>query len=117
MKFLQAHAILLQKLDDSTARDDAFRKRILGRYDVLLQDIEEVKHELEQHLFEHPYDWYHLTSLENALHKKAEFVYNGSGYELAIQKIDGMDIADVKRYLKELIEKNMTVGIEIIREN
>lgn len=117
MKFLQAHAVLLQKLDDSAARDDAFRKRILGRYDVLLQNIEEVKHELEQHLFEHPYDWYHLTSLENALRKKAEFVYNGSGYELAVQKIDGMDIADVKRYLKELIEKNMTVGIEIIREN
>lgn len=117
MKFLQSHAILLQKLDDSAARDDAFRKRILGRYDVLLQNIEEVKHELEQHLFEHPYDWYHLTSLENALRKKAEFVYNGSGYELAVQKIDGMDIADVKRYLKELIEKNMTVGIEIIREN
>ena len=117
MKYLQAHAVLLQKLDDSAARDDAFRKRILGRYDVLLQNIEEVKHELEQHLFEHPYDWYHLTSLENALRKKAEFVYNGSGYELAVQKIDGMDIADVKRYLKELIEKNMTVGIEIIREN
>lgn len=117
MKYLQSHAVLLQKLDDSAARDDAFRKRILGRYDVLLQNIEEVKHELEQHLFEHPYDWYHLTSLENALRKKAEFVYNGSGYELAVQKIDGMDIADVKRYLKELIEKNMTVGIEIIREN
>lgn len=60
MKYLQAHAVLLQKLDDSAARDDAFRKRILGRYDVLLQNIGEVKHELEQHLFEHPYDWYHL---------------------------------------------------------
>ena len=117
MKFLQSHSILLQKLCDSDARDTAFRKRILGRYDVLLQDIDEVKKELEQHLMEHPYDWYHLTSLENTLRKKAEFVYNGSGYELAVQKIDGMDIADVKRYLKELIEKNMTVGIEIIREN
>ena len=116
MKFLQSHTVLLQKLGDSAVRDDAFRKRILGRYDVLLQNIEEVKRELEQHLLEHPYDWYHLTSLENALCKKAEFVYNGSGYELAVQKIDGMDIADVKRYLKELIEKNMTVGIEIIRE-
>lgn len=117
MKFLQSHSVLLQKLCDAAARDAAFRKRILGRYDVLLQDIEEIKKELEQHLTEHPYDWYHLTSLENALLQKAEFVYNGSGYELAVQKIDRMDIADVKRYLKELIEKNMTVGIEIIRES
>lgn len=52
MQFLQSHAVLLQKLNDSVARDDAFRKRILGRYDVLLQNIDEVKHELEQHLFE-----------------------------------------------------------------
>lgn len=117
MKFLQSHTVLLQKLGDSVARDEAFRKRILGRYDVLLQNIEEVKREMEQLLFEDPYDWYHLTNLENALRKKAEFVYNGSGYELAAKKIDGMDVADVKRYLKELIEKNMTVGIEIIREN
>lgn len=117
MKFLQSHSVLLQKLCDAAARDADFRKRILGRYDVLLQDIEEIKKELEQHLTEHPYDWYHLTSLENALLQKAEFVYNGSGYELAVQKIDRMDIADVKRYLKELIEKNMTVGIEIIRES
>lgn len=117
MRFLQSHAVLLEKLGDPNARDYAFRKRILGRYDVLLQNIEEVKQELEQHLLAHPYDWYHLTSLEDALRKKAEFVYNGSGYELAAKKIDGMDIAEVKRYLKELIEKNMTVGIEIIREN
>lgn len=117
MKFLQSHTVLLQKLGDSVARDEAFRKRILGRYDVLLQNIEEVKREMEQLLLEDPYDWYHLTNLENALRKKAEFVYNGSGYELAAKKIDGMDVVDVKRYLKELIEKNMTVGIEIIREN
>ena len=61
--------------------------------DVLLQNIEEVKRELEQHLLEHPYDWYHLTSLENALCKKAEFVYNGSGYELAVQKIDALMVS------------------------
>lgn len=117
MKFIQSHAVLLQKLNDQAVRDDAFRKRVIGRYDVLLSNLEEVKQELSHSLLEHPYDWYHLTSLENTLRKKAEFVYNGSGYEMAVQKIDSMDIADVKRYLKELIEKNMTVGIEIIREN
>lgn len=117
IKFLQSHAILLQNLGDAGARDEAFRKCILGRYAVLLQNIEEIKRELEQRLIEDPYDWYHLTSLENALREKAEFVYNDTGYKLAVQRIDGMDIEDVKRYLKELIEKNMTVGIEIIREN
>ena len=117
MQFLENHRVLLQKMGDSAARDDAFRKRILHRYDVLLRDIEEVKRELEQHLLEEPYDWYKLTSLEDALRQKAEFVYNGSGYEQAVKKIDKMKTEDVKRYLKELIKDNMTVGMEIIKGN
>ena len=65
---------------------------------------------------EEPYDWFYSGKLKEVLKKKAEYIYNGTGYEMAMQKIDEMDEADVKRYLKALIEKNMTVGIEIIRE-
>ena len=32
-------------------------------------------------------------------------------------KIDEMDIADVKKYLKDLIRDNMVVGMEIIKGN
>ena len=34
-----------------------------------------------------------------------------------LAKIDEMDIADVKKYLKDLIRDNMVVGMEIIKGN
>ena len=47
----------------------------------------------------------------------AEVKYDQGGCDLALEKIDNMDVADVKRYLKDLIKQNMRVGIEIIKEN
>lgn len=47
----------------------------------------------------------------------AEAKYNQGGCELALSKIDEMDITDVKNYLKELIRDNMIVGMEIIKGN
>lgn len=32
-----------------------------------------------------------------------------------MEKIDNMDVADVKQYLKNLIRDNMVVGMEIIK--
>ena len=45
----------------------------------------------------------------------AEAKYNQTGCDRALEKIDGMEINDVKRYLKELIKDNMIVGMEIIK--
>ena len=47
----------------------------------------------------------------------AEAKYNQGGSEKAIEKIEKMDVNEVRRYLKELIKDNMTVGIEIIKGN
>lgn len=47
----------------------------------------------------------------------AEFKYTQCGCIKALEKIDSMDIADVKRYLKDLIQDNMIVGMEIIKSN
>ena len=47
----------------------------------------------------------------------AQAKYDETGCDAALEKIDRMDVEDVKRYLKELIRGNMTVGIEIIKDN
>ena len=47
----------------------------------------------------------------------AQAKYDESGCDTALEKIDSMDVEDVKRYLKQLIRGNMTVGIEIIKDN
>lgn len=43
--------------------------------------------------------------------------YNTKGYEEAMKKIDSMDAESVKKYLKDLIKNNMSVGIQIIMNN
>ncbi len=46
----------------------------------------------------------------------AEAEYNAGGSDKALMKIDKMDDAKLKLYLKRLVKENMTVGIEIIMD-
>lgn len=114
-QFLNAHESLFAELADPEARDRAFREKILDRLSVLLTDIEEVKARLSRRVIAEPYDWYHLDSVRAELDSMAKYAYNGGGCERAMRMIDEMDVTQIKRYLKDLIEQNMTVGIEILR--
>ena len=102
-------------INDEKALDKAFRDSIIKSYSVMLTDIDEVKNYLDSHISAEPYDWFMLPEVEKKIKQMAEAKYNQSGCERALEKIDSMNISDVKRYLKELIKDNMTVGMEIIR--
>ena len=41
--------------------------------------------------------------------------YNKTGCDKALEKIEDMDAAEAKQYLKRLIKDNMIVGMEIIK--
>lgn len=66
-------------------------------------------------LDESPYDWYEFRLVNKKIRQMAEAKYNQDGVNLALEKINKMDVDDVKRYLKELIKDNMVVGLEIIK--
>ena len=83
----------------------------------MLTDVEEVKRYLDSRISTDPYDWFGLPEVEKKLQQMAEAKYNQGGSAKALEKIDNMDVEDVKRYLKELIKDNMTVGMEIIKGN
>lgn len=104
-------------MDDQTTLDRIFRDTIIKNYAVMLTDIDEVKRYLDSRITQEPYDWFGLPEVDKKLQQMAEAKYNQEGCTRALEKIDSMDVADVKRYLKELIKDNMTVGIEIIKEN
>lgn len=114
--YLEA-ATFYADLADAAKRDKAFVSKVLGNYSVVLTDIEEVKSYLSDHITDAPYYWHNSSQVKEQLRKFAESRYNTIGHQRAAQKIDGMMAEDVKRYLKELIKNNMTVGIEIIRNN
>lgn len=104
-------------LNDTEALDRFFRDTIIKGLSVMLPDIDEVKQYLDGHITADPYDWFALPEVEKKLRQMAEAKYAQTGCDRALEKIDEMDVADVKRYLKELIRDNMTVGIEIIKDN
>lgn len=110
-------AKFLDLLADNAALDKAFRTAIIKNYAVMLTDVDEVKKYLDSRIAAEPYDWLGLPEVEKKLRQMAEAKYSQSGCGKALEKIDHMDEADVKRYLKELIKDNMIVGMEIIKDN
>ena len=112
-----ASAKFFDMLTDDSALDKAFRDGIIKSYAVMLTDIQSVKDYLDSHIGADPYDWFGLPEIDKKLRQMAEAKYNQGGCERALAKIDEMDIADVKKYLKDLIKDNMIVGMEIIKGN
>lgn len=110
-------ANFFSKLEDESARNKAFISTIIKGYDVMLTDIEEVKQYLDSRITAEPYDWFGLPEVSNKLRQMAEAKYNQGGCDKALEKIDKMNVEDVKRYLKDLIKDNMIVGMEIIKED
>ena len=115
LKFLN-NADFFEKLSDSSARDDAFRNTILKEYSELLDQVEMVKEKLKSDVAAEPYNWLRHPEVENHIKIYAEKTYNQGGFKKAFDKIEKMDAAKVKEYLKNLIKDNMIVGLEIIKE-
>ena len=112
-----ASAKFFDLLDNTAALDKAFQSCIIGRYSVMLEDIQEVKNYLDSHITAEPFDWFGLPEIDKKLCQMAEAKYNQVGCDRALAMIDEMDIADVKKYLKDLIRDNMIIGMEIIKGN
>lgn len=110
-------ASFFELMSDEVALDKVFRDGIIKSYAVMLTDIQEVKDYLDSHITADPYDWFALPEVDKKLKQMAEAKYNRGGCAQALAKIDEMDIADVKKYLKDLIKDNMVVGMEIIKGN
>lgn len=115
LTFIHTHSEFFACLADATARDKAFRESIIGKSDVLLS-VSQVKEHLKKRLIQDPYDWYKLSAAQAEVEKLAQYEYEGPGYAKVSEIVDEMDATTAKKYLKDLIEKNMIVGIEILRE-
>lgn len=114
IEFLE-HADFFDRLGSQEERDKVFRDSIVKSYSVMLDDLDEVRAHLLKVMAFEPYDWFGLPEIDKKLKEMAEFKYNATGYEKALEKIDSMDVADIKQYLKRLIKDNMIVGMEIIK--
>jgi hypothetical protein len=112
LAFLESTS-LYDVLADHEKRDTAFNRDIVGEYSALLPDLDTVRDSLNS-LSLDTYDWRDNPSVKIKVKQLAEAEYNAGGSDRVVQKIDEMDDAQLKQYLKRLVMDSITVGIEIL---
>lgn len=112
LAFLES-TTLFDVLADDDKRDTAFNRDIVGEYSALLPDLDKVRDTLD-HLSVDTYDWRDNPSVKSKVKRLAEAEYNAGGSDRVLLKIDEMDDAQLKQYLKRLVKNSITVGIEIL---
>ena len=93
--------------------DQAFRKRIIGDYISLLSNIEEVRDALESTGIS-AYEWNDNPSIRSKISSMASAEYNAGGSDRAIGIIDSMEGPELKKWLTEIVRKDMGLGVKII---
>jgi len=104
---------LFDILADEEKRNEAFRMDFVREYSILLPDIDRVKDSLCR-LSVDTYDWRDNPSVKGKVKQLAEAEYNAGGSDKGLLKIDEMDDAQLKQYLKLLVKDSIAVGIEIL---
>ena len=104
---------LFDILSDDEKRNSAFKQDIIGVYSTLLPDLDKVRDALD-HLSVDVYDWRDNPGVKSKVEQLADAEYNAGGSDKVLLKIDEMDDAQLKQYLKRLVKDSITVGIEIL---
>lgn len=112
LMFLEATSLFDVLLDDDK-RNAAFKRDIIGVYSTLLPDLDKVRDALD-HLSVDVYDWRDNPGVKAKVEQLADAEYNAGGSDKVLLKIDEMDDAQLKQYLKRLVKDSITVGIEIL---
>ena len=107
-------ATFYDDLEDKAKRDDAFNRKILKEYTVLLY-VDDVRAYLKERTSAQPYDWYANPMVDKLVTEYASAKYDTEGSVIATTIVEGMnDINELKSYLKGLIQSNISIGIGII---
>lgn len=112
LAFLES-TTLFDILAENEKRNEAFRRDVVGEYSILLPDLDMVRDKLD-HLSVDTYDWRDNPSVKGKVKQLADAEYNAGGSDKVLLKIDEMDDAQLKQYLKRLVKDSITVGIEIL---
>ena len=106
-------ATFFEVISDAEYRDTCFREKILGAYVNMLKNLNAVKDTIEAMGID-TYDWSDSPAIKEKVRKMAEAEYNAGGSDAAISTIEKMSDAELKTWLKELVKKDLELGIKII---
>lgn len=93
--------------------DRCFIKHIIGDYSSLLPDTNAVRDALESTGVS-AYEWHDSPTIRNKVSSMALAEYNAGGSNRAIDIIDAMDGPELKKWLTDIVRKDIGLGVKII---
>ena len=94
-------------------RDECFVREVIQDYASLLPDIEIVKDCLLDTGIP-PYEWNENPAIKTKIIDMALAEYNAGGSDQAVEVVDNMSDSELKKWLKEIIKRDMGLGVKII---
>ena len=107
------HTSLFGSLNKESA-DKAF-VRMLGRRAIILDDIDDVRDKLEQLSIE-AYEWKTDPRVQEEIRRLQRAAYHAGGSSRVVSIIESMEPKQLKKYLIELAEKDIDLGLSILSE-
>ena len=104
---------LFEDIASADYRDKCFAKWIIGDYTSLLSDINFVRDALESTGIS-AYEWNDNPAIKSKIADMAIAEYNAGGSDRVVDIIEGMDDAELKKWLTDIVKKDMGLGVKII---
>lgn len=112
LAFLQ-NAEFFDDIASADYRDRCFEKHIIGDYISLISDVDEVRDALESTGIS-AYEWNDNPSIRGKISSMAAAEYNAGGSDKVVNIIECMDDAELKKWLTDIVRKDMGLGVKII---
>ena len=110
--FVENSGAFFEKIKDEEYRNKRFFEKIIGEYSALL-NINAVRSALENLTID-AYEWLDSPVVRKKIQDMAQMEYDAGGSDKAVALIDEMSDAELKLRLKELVKRDIQLGVRII---
>lgn len=118
--YLQKHRQDLSNLNDKQKIEEAFCREIIGEYQVILENNDEVRSEIESksNLRDDVYHWLENSQVKQIVQEFARNKYYSGGVcDKLSTKVGSMSDSDAKHLLLELLDKSFEFGLKLLKES
>ena len=106
-----------ERLASSEERDRCMIERVVGDYAIMLPDVDKIREYLRNKAsMTPPYEWMDNSIINAKIKEMASMKYKTGGSSKAKQAIEGLSIDELREYMRNLIETDMTVGIAVLKK-
>lgn len=106
-------ATFFGEIANPSYRDECFVSGVIGEYANILHDVNAVKDAIDSLGYE-VYDWIGNPAVRSKIKELALADYNAGGSDSVIGYIDNMNDAELKTWLKDIVRKDLELGLRII---